>query len=103
MITFVRSAEAERDKVNDAFAWAVQLVNWINGKFPDTTVRVMRNISGSIHGLHFVTNAESLGQLEQVMGQMEVDPEYQNMITEAREKGYFVQGSLQDNYYRSIP
>ncbi len=103
MITYVRSAEAERGTVNDAVAWAVQVANWINGKFPDTTVQVMRNISGSIHGLHWVLNAESLGEFEQIMGQIEADSDYQNMITEAREKGYFVQGSLQDNYYRSVP
>ena len=103
MITFVRSAEADRSHVNEAVGWAVQVANWINGKFPDVTVNVMRNISGSVFGLHWVTNAESLGEFEQIMGQIDADPEYQNMLTEAREKGYFVQGSLQDNYYRSVP
>lgn len=103
MITFVRSAELERDKVNEGMAWAVGVANWINGKFPDNTVYVMRNISGSLFGLNWVTSAESLGEFEQHMAQIEADPEYQNMIAESREKGYFVQGSVQDSFYRSVP
>ena len=63
----------------------------------------MRSISGSIMGLVCVANAESMGASEQVMGQIEADSDYQNMLTEAREKGYFVQGSTQDRYYRSVP
>ena len=88
MITFVRSVEAERSKVNDAVGWAVQVANWINGMHPGLTVNVMRNISGSIMGLVWVANAESLAAFEQVMGQIEADPDYQNMITEELDYGW---------------
>ena len=36
------------------------------------------------------------------MDQIEADLEYQNLITEARKKYYFVEVSLHDSYFRNL-
>ena len=103
MIYFVRSAEVDRSKVDEAFGWAVKVANWINGKFSEANVQVLRNVSGPLGAVHWLSTSDSLASFEQLMAALESDQEYQGMIAEAREQGLFAQGSLRDSIYRSVP
>ena len=47
--------------------------------------------------------ADSLAELEQRTAAVEGDAEYQAMIAEARSGGLFVQGTLRDSIFRTIP
>ncbi|HAL47090.1 MAG: hypothetical protein FI707_07870 [SAR202 cluster bacterium] len=103
MIYRVRSAEVNGIKANEAFAWAVKVTIWANEKFPTGGTQLLRNISGNPFGLHWVSSAESLGVLDELLAAAEADPEYQAMIAEARSEGYLVPGSVTDSFSRTIP
>ena len=47
--------------------------------------------------------ADSLAELEQRTAAVEGDAEYQAMIAETRSGGLFVQGTLRDSIFRTIP
>tara|TARA_Y100000031_G_C8162077_1_gene357513 strand:+ start:20 stop:331 length:312 start_codon:yes stop_codon:yes gene_type:complete len=98
----VRSTEVTCSKANQAIAWALKVTNWVNEQSPTTNSQLLRNISGDSFGFHWVTSAESLGELDEAIAAVEVDPEYQALIAEARSGGYLVPGSVTDNFSLTV-
>ena len=99
MIYFVRNAEITGP---EAVGWAVKVADLANSKFPDST-QVLRNVSGNIQQVHWVVTAESLGEIERMLADFNADSEYQALLAESRSNGYFVQGSLSDSYFQTVP
>ena len=86
----------------EAIEWAVKVANLVNSKYPDS-IQVLRNISGNVQQVHWVVSGESLGQIERMMADIFADAEYQALLAETRSKGLFVQGSVSDSYFQSVP
>lgn len=103
MIYWVRTASISGNAMDAGFAWAVKVAGWVNGKLPGANVQVLRNVSGPLQEVRWIMTADSLAELEQRTAAVEGDAEYQAMIAEARSGGLFVQGTLRDSIFRTIP
>ena len=60
MIYAVRTAGIAVGKANETFAWAVKVTNLINRKYPGSNVQVLRNDSGQLGQVHWLTTHDSL-------------------------------------------
>ena len=101
MITWVRTASIHDGKVEDSFAWAVKVANYINEKF-EATVRVGRNIGGPVYQIHWVSDYQSLAVYEDLTKKVEADAGYQELLAEARQGGLFIGTSIVDSLYEMI-
>ena len=102
MIYSVRTAGIAVGKANEAFAWAVKVTNWINGKYPDANVQVLRNVSGQLGQVHWLSTHDSLGEHEQLLARVESDDEYQTMVKDALSEGLFAEGTLRASFFRTV-
>ena len=99
MIYWVRVAEITGP---EAMEWEVKVADLVNSKFPNTT-QVLRNLSGNVQQVRWLATAESLAEIERRMADIQADAGYQALLAEARSNGYFVQGSVSDSYFRTVP
>ena len=102
MIYNVRTAGMAGGKLNQAMAWAIKVAKWVNGKYPDSNVTVLRNITGNLTQVHWLWTTESLGEYEQLASQLEGDDAYQAMLKEASSEGLFAEDSLRHSFYRTV-
>jgi len=102
MITFVRTATIHDGKVQDAFAWAVKVANYINEHISGVNVQVVRNIGGPIYQVHWVSNYESLAAFAERMKRVETDAGYQQLLVEGRQQLLLIGSSIVDNLYETV-
>ena len=102
MIYNVRTAGISQGKAREATAWAVKAANWINEKYTGTNLQVLTNISGNLTDIHWLWTSDSLGDVEQLMAQLQGDDEYQAMLTDAMSQRLFAEGTLRQTFYRTV-
>ena len=102
MITWVRTANMHDGKGQDAFAWAVKVAHYVNGKFSGANVQVVRNVGGPVWQVHWVANYESLAAFEEIMKTLEADSGYLELLGEARDQKLFISNSIVDSLYEAI-
>ncbi len=102
MITQVRTASIHDGKYQDAFAWATKVAGYVNQTIPGANVQVARNIGGPLYEVHWVLRSESLAEHEQQWKRLEADAGYQRLLTEGRQQGLFIGGSIVDRLYETV-
>ncbi len=102
MITWIRTANMQDGKGQDAFAWAVKVANYVNEKFSEANVQVVRNIGGPVWQVYWVANYESLATFEEVMKRVEADSGYLELLGEARDQNLFISSGTVDSLYEAI-
>ena len=80
MVYLVRSARAQQGRAQVALPWAVEIANYLNENYPETSVKVVRNINGPIDQVHWVAQYESLAALEETRKKLEQDGAYQELV-----------------------
>jgi hypothetical protein len=102
MITLIRTANMHDGKGHEAFAWAIKLGHYLNEKFSEGSVQVVRNIGGPVWQVHWVVSFESLATLEEVMKRVEADSGYLELLGEARDQELFISSGTVDSLYETI-
>ena len=101
MIYGVRTANIQGGKIGEAFEFAVKMAAYLNEKFPDIGVQVLRNTPGPVYQLHWVARYESLAAFEDIWAQMSADPGYLELY--AAGVGLFDASSMVDRWYQTVP
>lgn len=99
MIYMIRSTRMEGDW-DQSVQWAVKVAQYINEKFPEMHVQVLRNVNGSLGQIHWSSRYASLAVCEEIMAKVEADPGYQALMEESQE--LFDPNFTQDHYYRTV-
>ena len=102
MITTVRSASISPGKIDEGFAFAVEIAHYINENLPGTTVQVLRNIGGKMAQVHWVSTYESLAAYEAYWTKLENDAGFKEKLAEARGNELYVADSIVDSLYQTI-
>jgi hypothetical protein len=75
---------------------------YVNEKFADANVQLVRNIGGPVWQVHWVANYESLATFEEVMKRVEADSGYLELLGEARDQKLFISSGTVDSLYEAI-
>lgn len=74
MIIYKRTFSICNGKDNEAHAFLVELVKWVNIHYPGHDAHVLVNVHGPANQLHFVGLYASLAEMEAVFQQADADP-----------------------------
>ena len=103
MIYYTRTATISQGQARKAFELAVRVADLVNSKFPGHNVQVLRRISGAMSDLSWIATSDSLAQLEQLLADMESDPEFQQLDAESNSEGLFVTSSVRSAFFQTVP
>ena len=100
MVYFVRTVSVNGSKTKEAIEWAYKVADFVKSKH-GTEVELLMNVTGSQSEIKWLARAESVGDFEKLMAQLLANPDYQQLLLDAQ--GLLVDGSVRDNYFRSVP
>ena len=100
MIRLIRSAQTVRGKQMEAIAWGQQIVDFLNQKYPETTVQVFVSRFGQLGRIEWHLDFEDLAALDAYMQRMQADETYQQRAQAAMD--LFVQGSVHDRLVATV-
>ena len=101
MVYFVRSVKAKGARLSEAFKWALKISEFLKSKYPGTISEVLVNVTGPQDEIHWMTVLESVGQFEQRFQELLGDETYMKLMAEGED--LIEEGSVIDNYYRTLP
>ena len=101
MVYMVRTIRHQAGKAQEAFQWAVKVATYLNERYPEMNIEVLRNINGFLDYVHWAVRYESLAVFEEVGNKLDEDTGYQDLLAET--EGMFVGSSLEDNLYATVP
>ena len=81
--------------------FAKEVRDYINNKFPDSTLRVYIRIFGEMGKIYWVSEQKDLASLERGNMQLMADPGYRAILGKA--VGLFIEGSVHDTLMRAFP
>lgn len=71
-------------------------------KLTMANTRVIRNISGPVYQVRWLSHYESLAVLEEIMKKVRADSGYQELIAKARDQKLFISSTVIDSLYETI-
>ena len=99
MIRFVRTANIESGKLNDAIAFAKQISEFVKRQH-GLKLEVLLPIGGNPHRIAWRAEYESLAALDALQNKVLADREYLELV--AKGASNFIPGSLNDSIWRTI-
>jgi hypothetical protein len=94
MIRFQREARVARGKEQEAVAWAKQISDFLNQKFPEAQVQTFTSRFGSMGRVYWMADLPDLAALDAYQQQIAEDEEYWKLI--AKSNDLFIEGSIED-------
>jgi hypothetical protein len=99
MIYFLRTATISQGKQQEAIQWAIKVAKYLNDKYPEMNVQVLRNINGPLNQVHWAVGYESLAVMEESRAKRLTDAGYQDLLGETSE---LFDPLVVDNFYQVI-
>ena len=101
MIYYARSAEILDGKAAAAMEFAVKVASYVNDNYPGLNVQVLRNVSGLVNQVQWVSSYESLAALEEINAKIGADSGYQEIVATA--EGLFAARTHATHLYQTVP
>ena len=102
MVISHRTIKYVSDKTKQAREWTTRLAKYMRQKYPKYNVRLLRSVVGDMSTLHWLTEHESLADLERFQKEFEADKGYQDFLAEDANKGWRIDGSAHLEAYETI-
>ena len=101
MIMLFRTLDVQPGKMKEATAWAAKMLAYYK-EFAPGQRSFVRNITGNLHQLHYVSYFESLAVLEETKNKARAnqDPKHQELMAE-RETIFFI-ATATDSLYETL-
>jgi hypothetical protein len=100
MYRFIRTGQAKNDKLVEAIALGQKIVEHINANYPGTTFQLFTEIFGDVNRIHWISDYETLADIEAVMLRINQDQAYFKIVGDS--PGVFIEGSLHDTMMSSL-
>ena len=87
-------------KTQQAWEFAIKLVNYINDHFPGAKTEVLQQVGGGTSRVVFLSQHDSLAAYEAHREKVEADAGRQQLIDEGTEQGLFITSSIRSGIFR---
>ena len=102
MIRYIRSVSVNQGKFPQASKMAVELAAYMNEHFPGHNMRAHVQVMGDVNKLHWISEYESIAQIEQLFDELHADDGYMNFWRHAAEQDLFVPGTMRDKAMKEL-
>ena len=98
MIRFQRSMQLKRGK--HGMHWAKELVEYINAKYPNTSLQLFKSRFGDVFAVYWIADFEDLVALDEWQEQIGADEGYRELIKKSLD--IVVDGTVRDTLMISV-
>lgn len=99
-VYFVRGIDIHDGKTPPAWEWAVEITDYINGRFPEANFEALQQIGGGVNRVFWPNQFDTMAALEEWIEKSDADEGFQQRVAESRDAGFFIGTSLRDAIYR---
>ena len=100
MIRFHRAIRSAANNAATAIQWSKDVTDYLNGKYPGTTVTVFAHRFGNVNTIVWEADFDTLASLDDYQHTLNTNEEYWALV--AKSEGLFVEGSVDDTVLESL-
>jgi hypothetical protein len=100
MIRFHRAIRSAANNAATAIQWSKEVTDYLNGKYPATTVNVFAQRFGDVSTIVWEADFDTLASLDDYQHTLNTNEEYWALVEKSA--GFFVEGSIDDTVLESL-